>query len=60
MTKPVRVRKVRKAGKLSCGHFAIMGQQKVSVNGRPWICVQCRLEQLRAIAPKRLGLVHGE
>jgi hypothetical protein len=45
--KSVRVRKARRAGKMACGHYVLIGQRIMSKNGGRWFCVECALKQLR-------------
>ncbi len=49
MRPPVRVRKARRTGKVGCGHFVLVGQQIVRLEGGIWHCRDCALLTLKIL-----------
>jgi hypothetical protein len=42
------VRKARRSGTLSCGHWVNVGQLIASRNHEPWVCINCAIARIRA------------
>jgi hypothetical protein len=48
MPKTIWVRKARGNGRVSCGHFVKKGELIISLNGRNFMCYECRQKQRTA------------
>jgi hypothetical protein len=51
----IRVRKARRASRLTCGHHVLTGQLIASRDGRTWICINCQLAAIRSERPATEG-----
>lgn len=52
----VRVMKARASRAVSCGHWVIRGEMIVLVPGGGWVCLACRLAEVRRLRARANAL----